>query len=109
MGGDPEGRVILLACVWLQYLPLPPCNNFLPVIMASNSFAEKDAQLTTYAPENLPAHNNFSPLSPFYNVYNRFARWRAALDLPQPGAIENLQKEVKGIALSVPWSSFAQL
>jgi hypothetical protein len=50
--------------------------------MVANFFAEEDAQLTTYAPENLPAHNNFSPLSPFYNVYNRFARWRTALDLP---------------------------
>ena len=77
--------------------------------MAANSFAEKDVQLTTYAPENLTAKTFFSPLSPFLNVYNRFARWRSELDLPQPGAIENLQKEVKGIVLSVPWPSFAQL
>jgi mitochondrial import receptor subunit TOM40 len=76
--------------------------------MAANSFAQKDAQPSTYAPEKLTAHI-FSPLSPFYNAYNRFARWRADLDLPQPGAIENLQKEVKGIVLSVPWPSFAQL
>ena len=77
--------------------------------MAVNSFAEKDAQPSTYAPENLTAHNSFNPLLPFRNVYNRFARWRADLDLPQPGTIENLQKEIKGIVLSVPWPSFAQL
>jgi mitochondrial import receptor subunit TOM40 len=77
--------------------------------MAANSFPQKDAQPTTYAPENLTAHNHFSPLSPFYNVYNRFTRWRTDLDLPQPGTIENLQKEIKGIVLSVPWPSFSQL
>ena len=76
--------------------------------MAANSFAEKDAQLITDAPEKLTAHTPFHPLSPFH-VFNRFARWRADLGLPQPGTIENLQKEVKGIILSVPWPSFAQL
>jgi mitochondrial import receptor subunit TOM40 len=38
----------------------------------------------------------FNPVSPFFNVYDRFARWRADLGLPQPGTVENLQKEVKG-------------
>ena len=76
--------------------------------MASNSFAQKDAQPITDAPEKLTAHTPFHPLSPFH-VFNRFARWRADLGLPQPGTIENLQKEVKGIILSVPWPSFAQL
>ena len=70
--------------------------------MAANSLAEKDAQPTIYAPENLTAQTSFSPLSPFINFYNRFARWRSDLDLPQPGAIENLQKEIKGIVLSIP-------
>jgi mitochondrial import receptor subunit TOM40 len=78
-------------------------------MMAANSFAQKDAQPTTDAPEKLTAYSFFNPLSPFHNVYNRFARWRADLDLPQPGTIENLQKEIKGIVLSVPWPSFAQL
>ena len=77
--------------------------------MAANSLAEKDAQPTTYAPKNLTAQTSFSPLSPFINVYNRFARWRSDLDLPQPGAIENLQKEIKGIILSIPWPSFAHI
>ena len=63
--------------------------------MAANSLAEKDVQPTTYAPENLTAQTSFSPLSPFFNVYNRFARWRSDLDLPHPGVIENLQKEIK--------------
>lgn len=41
----------------------------------------------------------FNPVSPFFNAYVRFARWRAVLGLPQPGTVENLQKEVKGISL----------
>ena len=77
--------------------------------MAANSLAEKDAQPTTYASEKSTPQTSFSPLSPFLKVYNRFARWRSDLDLPQPGAIENLQKEIKGIVLSIPWPSFSQL
>lgn len=60
--------------------------------MAATSL-EKDAQPSTYAPEKSTAYSYFNPLS----IYNRFARWRADLGLPQPGTIENLQKEVKGI------------
>ena len=77
--------------------------------MAANSLAEKDVQPTTYAPKNLTAQTSFSPLSLFLNVYNCFARWCSDLDLPQLGAIENLQKEIKGIVLSIPWPSFAHL
>jgi mitochondrial import receptor subunit TOM40 len=95
----------LLAYVWLPF-SFATVQQFLLVTMAANSFAEKDAQPTTYASENLTAETSFSPLSPFLNVYNRFARWRSDLDLPQPGTIENLQKEIKGIVLSVPWPSF---
>ena len=77
--------------------------------MAATSLAQKDAQPTTYAPGKSTAYTLFNPLLPLSNVYNRFARWRTDLDLPQPGSIENLQKEVKGIVLSVPWSSFSHL
>ena len=37
----------------------------------------------------------FPVLSPFANAYSRFSGWRAALGLPNPGSVENLQKEVK--------------
>lgn len=37
----------------------------------------------------------FNPVSPFFNAYDRFARWRADIGLPQPGTVENLQKETK--------------
>ncbi|KZT11315.1 uncharacterized protein LAESUDRAFT_720534 [Laetiporus sulphureus 93-53] len=33
--------------------------------------------------------------SPFVNLFNRFSAWRKSLDLPNPGTVENLQKEVK--------------
>lgn len=74
--------------------------------MAATSLAEKDAHPTTYAPAKSTAYSYFNPLSPLHNVYNRFARWRTELGLPQPGSVENLQKEVKGIVLSVVRFSF---
>lgn len=43
----------------------------------------------------------FNPISPFFNGYGRFARWRSDLGLPHPGTVENLQKEVKGDILSI--------
>jgi len=36
-----------------------------------------------------------APVSPLVNAYSRFSQWRTALDLPNPGTAENLQKEVK--------------
>ncbi|GBE82069.1 Mitochondrial import receptor subunit TOM40 [Sparassis crispa] len=38
--------------------------------------------------------------SPFARLYNRFASWRAALELPCPGTVEGLQKEVKSTHLT---------
>ena len=37
----------------------------------------------------------FSAFSPLANVHSRFSSWRTALSLPNPGTVENLQKEVK--------------
>ena len=34
----------------------------------------------------------FSPVTSFYN---KLQSWRQSLDLPNPGTVENLQKEVK--------------
>lgn len=67
--------------------------------MAATLLAPKDAQPTTYAPEKSTASPGFGLLSPLQNAYSRLARWRADLGLPQPGSVENLQKEVKGICL----------
>ncbi|KAK2466907.1 hypothetical protein APHAL10511_001165 [Amanita phalloides] len=55
--------------------------------MASSA---SDASLDPYA--SLPSKSFFTSIS---TVYNRFASWRSALGLPQPGNVENLQKEVK--------------
>jgi len=60
---------------------------------------ENDARQNPYAPSTPVAHSHFNPVSPFFNTYDRFARWRADLGLPQPGTVENLQKEVKGSVL----------
>ncbi|CAL1705039.1 unnamed protein product [Somion occarium] len=38
--------------------------------------------------------------SSFSNLYNRFSTWRKSLDLPNPGTIENLTKEVKSTHLT---------
>ncbi|TFK76429.1 hypothetical protein BDN72DRAFT_755451 [Pluteus cervinus] len=35
------------------------------------------------------------PFSPLVNIYDRLAQWKQSLDLPSPGTVENLQKEVK--------------
>ena len=37
----------------------------------------------------------FSAFSPLANASSRFSSWRTALGLPNPGSVENLQKEVK--------------
>ncbi|KAF9052643.1 eukaryotic porin-domain-containing protein [Panaeolus papilionaceus] len=68
--------------------------------MATTSFSEKDAHPNPYAPETPVTHSYFNPVSPLFNAYDRFARWRADLGLPQPGSVENLQKEVKATHLS---------
>lgn len=44
--------------------------------------------------------SSFSALSPLTNVYRRFSDWRSALGLPNPGSVENLQKEIKNTHLT---------
>ncbi|KIM49107.1 hypothetical protein M413DRAFT_438265 [Hebeloma cylindrosporum] len=68
--------------------------------MASTSLSEKDAHPNPYAPATPVVPSYFNPVSPFFNAYDRFASWRADLGLPQPGSVENLQKEVKATHLS---------
>lgn len=48
--------------------------------------------ITSIQPSSSPVTG---PLSPAVNLYNRFWAWRKALDLPNPGTVENLTKEVK--------------
>ena len=68
--------------------------------MASTPLHEKDAHLNPYAPSTPVTPSYFNPVSPFFNAYDRFASWRRDLGLPQPGTVENLQKEVKGTQTS---------
>ncbi|KAG8217537.1 eukaryotic porin-domain-containing protein, partial [Butyriboletus roseoflavus] len=42
----------------------------------------------------------FSAISPLTSLYGRLAEWRKSLDLPNPGAVENLQKEIKSTHLT---------
>jgi mitochondrial import receptor subunit TOM40 len=58
---------------------------------------EKSLNLGPYTETSAPSKNSilFRPLSPFANAYSRFSSWRATLGLPNPGTVENLQKEVK--------------
>ncbi|KAJ7285819.1 eukaryotic porin-domain-containing protein [Mycena rebaudengoi] len=58
----------------------------------------KDVLLDPYSPSSRSSY--FAPISPFFNAYDRFALWRADLGLPQPGTVENLQKETKATHLS---------
>lgn len=43
--------------------------------------------------------------APVTNIYNRLQAWRQSLDLPNPGTIENLQKEVKCTSFYPAYSS----
>jgi len=47
-----------------------------------------------------PSSSYFPGLGPLGAVYNRFYQWRASLSLPNPGTVENLQKEVKNTHLT---------
>lgn len=67
--------------------------------MSTSSFTEKDdvsgfpsSSTSTYPP---PRSSYFPRLGPLSTAYNRFQEWRASLSLPNPGTVENLQKEVK--------------
>ena len=58
---------------------------------------EKPPTLGPYTENAVPSKNStlFPSLSPLANAYSRFSSWRTALALPNPGSVENLQKEVK--------------
>ncbi len=58
---------------------------------------EKTPSLGPYTEALAPSKNStlFPIFSPLANAYSRFSGWRAALGLPNPGSVENLQKEVK--------------
>ncbi|KAI0006040.1 eukaryotic porin-domain-containing protein [Russula compacta] len=59
---------------------------------------EKSPTLNPYAETSAPSKISsslFPTFSPLGNAYSRFSSWRAALGLPNPGTVENLQKEVK--------------
>lgn len=58
--------------------------------MASSSTS--DASPDSYA--SPPSKGFFSPIT---NAYNNFSAWRSGLDLPQPGNVENLTKEIKSM------------
>ncbi|KAI0928671.1 hypothetical protein AcW1_005852 [Taiwanofungus camphoratus] len=51
-------------------------------------------------PLSPPSTSYPSSGSPWASLYGRFASWRRSLDLPNPGAVENLQKEVKATHLT---------
>jgi len=65
--------------------------------MASPSLAEKTGLVDPYSSPAPEPRKSFIyiPFTPFFNIYNRFSQWRSDLGLPNPGTVENLQKEVK--------------
>jgi Eukaryotic porin. len=83
--------------------------------MVYTSSSEKDAFIDPYATSAPIASKPpyFTPIAPFSNAYDRFAQWRANLGLPNPGTVENLQKEVKSahtksveVAYVLTWFKF---
>ncbi|KAF8964696.1 eukaryotic porin-domain-containing protein [Flammula alnicola] len=68
--------------------------------MASLSLPEKDAQPNPNVHSTPIVPSYFAPVSPFFNAYDRFTRWRVDLGLPYPGSVENTQKEVKATHLT---------
>lgn len=81
-----------------------------PFVMASPSLLEKDALPSTNAHTTPIVPSYFTPVSPFFNAYDRITRWRQDLGLPYPGSVENTQKEVKGMYFRICFHSIpAQL
>ena len=80
-----------------QFSSCHRCTSSLPVLMASHSLSEKDAQPSSNEHPTPIVPSYFNPVSPFFSTYDRFTRWRADLGLPYPGSVENTQKEVKGM------------
>jgi len=64
---------------------------------------EKPPTLGPYTEKAVPSKNStlFPSFSPLANAYSRFSSWRSALALPNPGSVENLQKEVKSELFAV--------
>jgi hypothetical protein len=69
---------------------------FPPTLMAAASH-EKPLSPDSYTetPVQPKKSTLFSAFSPLANAHARFFSWRTALGLPNPGTVENLQKEVK--------------
>jgi len=64
--------------------------------MQSSQIPETGALIDPISSPSAPSKSTlFFPLNSFTNVYNRFSQWRSDLGLPNPGTVENLQKEVK--------------
>jgi len=76
--------------------PLFSCNHS----RGPTQLAHMAAVSHENSPNLGPAPSKKSTFSPLANTYSRFASWRAALGLPNPGTVENLQKEVKSTHLN---------
>ncbi|KAG1753469.1 eukaryotic porin-domain-containing protein [Suillus lakei] len=71
--------------------------------MASSTFPSAKDGSTDPSPSSVPQapkSSYTSALSPLTNAFSRFSQWRKSLDLPNPGTVENLQKEVKATHLT---------
>ncbi|KAJ7632633.1 eukaryotic porin-domain-containing protein [Roridomyces roridus] len=68
--------------------------------MATTSIPPLPVKDTLIDPSPSLRYSYFTPISPLFNAYDRFSLWRADLGLPQPGTVENLQKEVKSTHLT---------
>jgi len=69
---------------------------------ASPPFPEKPGSIDLNAPPTpVPSTPSYlSTIIPGMSLLNRFGKWREQLDLPNPGTVENLQKEVKATHLA---------
>jgi mitochondrial import receptor subunit TOM40 len=67
--------------------------------MTSPLFSEKDGlvNLPVPAPSEPPPSKSayLDAISPLTNAWNRYSEWRTSFGLPNPGQVEQLQKEVK--------------
>lgn len=68
-------------------LPPKPASPGFPISTLSTSSDEPSGPLSF-------------AFAPAINIYNRFWSWRTSLDLPNPGSVENLQKEIKSTQLT---------
>jgi mitochondrial import receptor subunit TOM40 len=81
------------------------CSAGARISMASSVFPSEKLGLNDPSPSQPHKTPYLAAISPLTSLFGRFSEWRKSLDLPNPGTVENLQKEVKRTCFQSPAAS----